>query len=67
MKEAEERWGITLSVNGEPVPVPGHDWEWQIEAQASGARLAPRRRRRGACDSAVPRLAGRVRDTLATN
>ena len=41
--------------------MPGHDWEWQIEAQANGARPAQRRRSRCACGSALPRLAGRVR------
>ena len=32
MKQAEERWGLVFP-EGEPVPVPGHDWEWQIESR----------------------------------
>ena len=31
LKQAEERWGLVFP-EGEPVPVPGHDWEWQIES-----------------------------------
>jgi hypothetical protein len=32
LKQAEERWGLVFP-EGEPVPVPGHDWEWQIESR----------------------------------
>jgi len=40
LRQAEERWGLSFR-EGEPVVVPGHDWEWQIESQvSSGHSLA---------------------------
>ena len=66
LREAEQRWGLTV-VDGDLVAVPGHDWEWQVEAPGNGAWPARRRRSRGACAASLLRLAGRVRDKQTTD
>lgn len=45
LKTAEERWSLSFTEQGEPVPVEGGDWQWSIERQTDGAR--PARRGRG--------------------